>query len=116
MGRGSDGKRHLMETATNVDHFADGFMHRVKDQGNCGSCWSFGSNTTLEGTIAKKTNKAPVRLSEQHLVDCTLTTNSQNQQDFGKDYGNWGCEGGWMSSAWDFQIDHGAMLDSDYPY
>jgi len=79
LGRGSDGKRHLMETATNVDHFADGFMHPVKDQGSCGSCWSFGSNTTLEGTIAKKTNKAPVRLSEQHLVDCTLTTNSQNQ-------------------------------------
>jgi len=61
-------------------------MHTVKDQGNCGSCWAFGANTTLEGTIAKKTNKSPVRLSEQQLVDCTLTTNNQNYIDFGKDY------------------------------
>ena len=91
-------------------------MHTVKDQGNCGSCWAFGANTTLEGTIAKKTNKSPVRLSEQQLVDCTLTTNNQNYIDFGKDYQNWGCEGGWMSSAWDFQIDNGIMLDSDYSY
>ena len=115
MGRSSNGKRHLMETAKTVDHFADGYMHKVKDQGQCGSCWAFGANTTLEGTIAKKTNSAPVRISEQELVDCSYSS-AANIEEFDKDYDNWGCMGGWMSSAWDFQIDNGFMLDSDYPY
>lgn len=35
---------------------------------------------------------------------------------FGKDYGLWGCGGGWMSIAWDFQKDQGIMMDSEYPY
>ena len=91
-------------------------MHPVKDQGNCGSCWSFAANTALEGSIAKKNGTTPVRISEQQLVDCTLTTNPQNEIDFGKDYGIYGCNGGWMSWAWDFHIDQGFMYDTDYPY
>jgi len=69
---------HLIDVATNVDHFADGWMHSVKDQGGCGSCWAFAANTALEGTLAKKTESPPVRISEQQLVDCTLTTNPDN--------------------------------------
>jgi len=65
-----------IETATTVDHFADGFMHPVKNQGGCGSCWTFSANTALEGTLAKKQNTSPVRISEQQIVDCTLTTNA----------------------------------------
>jgi len=65
-----------IETATSVDHFADGFMHPVKNQGGCGSCWTFSANTALEGTLAKKQNTSPVRISEQQIVDCTLTTNN----------------------------------------
>ena len=105
-----------METATNVDHFADGFMHPVKNQGSCGSCWTFSANTTLEGTLAKKQNTSPVRISEQQIVDCTLTTNPQNEIDFGKDYGAWGCSGGWMDYSWNFHKDQGYMYDSDYRY
>ena len=66
------GNRHLIDVATSVDHVEDGWMHPIKDQGNCGSCWAFAANTTLEGTLAKKTQSAPVRISEQQLVDCTL--------------------------------------------
>ena len=65
-----------IETATTVDHFADGFMHPVKNQGGCGSCWTFSANTALEGTLAKKQDTSPVRISEQQIVDCTLTTNA----------------------------------------
>ena len=99
-GQGRDGNsrngngrrgRGLEETATNVDHNLLGHMHPVKDQGSCGSCWAFTSNTALEGTIAAKTGKSPVRISEQHLVDCSGAT------------GNGGCNGGWMSSAWRYQ-------------
>lgn len=110
------GKRHLMEVARNVDHFNDGYMHSVKNQGGCGSCWAFAANTALEGTLAKKTDSDPVRISEQQLVDCTYTLDPDNEAFFGKDYKAYGCQGGWMSWAWDFQIDQGNMTDADYPY
>lgn len=113
---GHGGGRMLGHSATAVDHVKDGFMHPVKNQGGCGSCWAFGANTVLEGTIAKKTNSAPVRISEQQLVDCSLRDNAKNQELFGKTYSNYGCGGGWMSTAWRFQEEQGYMLDSDYPY
>jgi len=108
--------RHLSHAAVTVDHHADGFMHPVKNQGGCGSCWAFAANTALEGTIAKKTGTFPGRFSEQQLVDCTLRQNQRNIDMFGKDYGLWGCGGGWMSIAWDFQKEQGIMMDADYPY
>jgi len=55
-------------------------------------------------------------MSEQQLVDCTYTLNPDNEARFGKDYLSYGCDGGWMSWAWDFQKDQGIMLDADYPY
>ena len=91
-------------------------MGPVKDQGSCGSCWAFAATTALEGTIAIKNQADPVRLSEQQVVDCTLTTNPENEKRFGVDYGANGCQGGWMSYAWDFIRDQGAMTDKDYPY
>ena len=75
--RGNKG-RGLVATATTIDHAASGKMHAVKNQGQCGSCWAFAANTALEGAIAIKNNTSPVRLSEQQLVDCTLTGNSYN--------------------------------------
>jgi C1A family cysteine protease len=107
------GKAHR---ATTVDWAYDGKMVDVKDQGSCGSCWSFAALTALEGTIAVKTGKDPVHLSEQQIVDCTLSSNPKNKQQFGKDYRGHGCSGGWMSFAWDFVKDQGAMTDADYPY
>jgi len=91
-------------------------MYPVKQQGGCGSCWAFAANSALEGYVARKNNATPVRLSEQHLVDCTLTNNQRNKDLFGKTYGLWGCGGGWMSYAWWFQKEQGIMTDADYPY
>lgn len=102
--------------ATAVDHVASGAMGAVKDQGNCGSCWAFAANSALEGYIAHKNQTAPVRLSEQHLVDCTLRNNSHNMDLFGEDFGLWGCGGGWMATAWYFQSKHGVITDEVYPY
>ena len=56
-----------------------------------------------------------MHFSEQQLVDCTYTFNQDNIDRFGKDYYSHGCNGGWMSWAWDFMKDQGIMLDSDYP-
>ena len=108
--------RKLVADATTIDHVADGFMYPVKDQGGCGSCYAFAANTALEGYIARKNNSTPVRLSEQHLVDCTLRKNSYNYSLFGEDYGLWGCGGGWMATCWYFQHKNGVMKDSDYSY
>jgi len=91
-------------------------MSPIKNQGGCGSCWAFAATTTLEGTLAKKTNTAPRHYSEQLIVDCTLTNNTYNMSLFGKDYGMYGCDGGWTDTAWDFMIDRGAMNNVDYPY
>ena len=47
-----------------------GFSTPVKDQGVCGSCWSFGTTGAIEGAYFQKYNKL-VRLSQQNLVDCS---------------------------------------------
>jgi len=62
-GRGLQNVQDI-DHATTIDHYKDGFIHDTKDQGSCGSCWSFAAVTSLEGTIAKKYGRAPVRLSE----------------------------------------------------
>jgi len=56
--------RRLIDESSNVDHVTLGHMGPVKNQGGCGSCWAFTTSTTLEGTIAAKTNTAPVHVSE----------------------------------------------------
>lgn len=42
-----------------------------KDQGKCGSCWSFSSNAAIEGNFRKDFGEAK-DLSVQYLVDCDL--------------------------------------------
>lgn len=99
---GTKNGRDLVAVATTVDWSAaaSGKMTPVKNQGSCGSCWAFAVTAQLEGAISIKRGTAPVRLSEQQLVDCTLRQNTYNISLFNKDYGLWGCGGGWMRQSW----------------
>ena len=79
----------------------------IKNQGNCGSCWAFGTVGPLESQILIQ-DGVTVDLAEQYLVSCNV-------------YG-WGCDGGWW--AHDYHLDlsgqdnngPGAVLAASDPY
>lgn len=60
-------------------------VSRVKDQGQCGSCWAFAGVSTIESATFIKTGIL-FDLSEQQAVDCSRA------------FGNQGCQGGWIVS------------------
>ncbi|KAM3870621.1 pro-cathepsin H [Diretmus argenteus] len=80
------------------------YVTDVKNQGGCGSCWTFSTTGCLESVTAIATGKL-LLLSEQQLVDCA------------QDFNNHGCSGGLPSQAFEYiMYNKGLMTEADYPY
>jgi cathepsin L len=87
-----------------IDYRDKGVVNVIKDQGQCGSCWAFGTIQAAESNYALKFTTL-YSCSEQNLVDCVTTCD--------------GCGGGLESLAYDYIIQKQAgllNLESDYPY
>ena len=101
------------DTPTAVDWRTEGVVADIKNQGSCGSCWTFSTVVSIEGAAARKTGKL-VTLSEQNLVDCV-----KKDQIDGGDECCMGCSGGLMDNAFDYIIknqDGGIDTEDSYGY
>jgi len=101
------------------------YLTRIKDQGECGSCWAFSTLGVIEAIYNIENNKystqtvntfiwsekrrslariaalAYPNLSEQDLVSCSTAGN---------------CEGGWESDALIFIKNRGVVTEQCFPY
>jgi cathepsin L len=95
---------HVTGPLPSIDWRASGAVTPVKDQGQCGSCYSFSVTGALEGAWKIKKGSL-ISMSEQNIVDCSRA------------YGNAGCDGGVPSSTFDWiKANGGIASESAYPY
>lgn len=88
--------------ANEVDWEAKGAVNKVVNQGNCGSCWAFGTIGAVEGAHFVGTGSLE-KFSEQQLVDCCHDS-------------CYGCSGGFQDKAIDYLKTHKLCTEKEYDY
>merc|ERR1712002_312758 len=83
----------------------EGKVTAVKNQGGCGSCWTFGAVRGLETRYARKAGVLR-RFAEQEYLDCVY----EGQRN--------GCNGGWKNACYEYSANAGGRLAKsvDYEY
>lgn len=96
-----EGKHRLRLTSYELPDSLDlrDQMQPVKDQGDCGSCYTFAAVAVLEF-------HAGVSISEQKLMDCSSSTNGPS----------YGCDGGWPETLFEYAQLSPVVLEKDQPY
>jgi len=83
-----------------------GVVTKVKNQGQCGSCWAFSATETIESAWIMKhklSNVTMVPLAPQQIVDCDTSDS--------------GCGGGNTPGAYDYIMSTGGLeTNYSYPY
>ena len=91
----------LAAAPESIDWVEKGAVTPVKNQGMCGSCWSFSTTGSIEGAYFASSGKL-VSLSEEDLVEC--------------DHVDQGCQGGLMDNAFKFVEKNGIATEASYKY
>jgi len=97
----------IRELPPYVDWREKNIITPVKNQGMCGSCWSFGTAESIESFSALSSGQLQ-ELSEQQILDCTA-----NPRDCG---GTGGCGGGTPELAYNQIMKTGLSSEWTYPY
>lgn len=96
MKRSSPSK--LMVRALEADYSDK--LPAIKNQGSCGSCWTFGAVASLEYQVNKARTGTMKSLSEQQYLDCVYEGNRD------------GCQGGWPAECYTWTKNNGNMIAS----
>ena len=91
-GHENSGSPPMMQSSGNVkvaeSRDFSGKITGIKNQGSCGSCWTFDATAALEGEMYFKNSKKGMSLSEQEYMECSTSRD--------------GCQGGWMSDCYTY--------------
>ena len=104
--------------ASNFPYFNSsmGWMTSIKDQGSCGSCWSFGTLGSIEAKYDLGMNESRLKpdLSEQDEVSCDLSCYSGYTRPSSACQN--GCNGGYVDLAMQNIQSNGVVDESCFPY
>merc|ERR1712179_62240 len=100
---------HIAALPTEVDWRDEGVVTKVRNQGQCGSCWAFAASSVLASYAAlSDRDHELLEISPQHLVSCV-----PNPLQCG---GKGGCLGAVEPLAYTYASLFGVVTESDYPY
>ncbi|EDV23587.1 Cathepsin B [Trichoplax sp. H2] len=77
-------------------------IREIRDQGSCGSCWSFGAVESITDRICIHSNgKVKVHISAEDLMTCCTSCGM-------------GCNGGFLPQAWHYWVNNGIVTGGQY--